>query len=289
MNVLGLIVSIIIIIIVIGFNMIKSYLLYYPTKIYLETPSNMLQQIGGHFTFQDIKIKHKDDYLSGWLFIQNKDAPTILLSHGNAGNISHRGHLIQMLCQMGANVCLYDYAGYGQSTGQPSEKQFYKDGEIILKHLINGFQIPKNRIILMGESIGCGVAAYLAQKYQCSKLILLSGFTSIKMMFYHLIPTWLSFLKFFGLFTNEFPVDKYLAQFEGQTLILHSQTDDLIPYQQAVTNACNKGCQLLEIAGTHNQPIFTNDVLDKFKNFMDIDPPDHVDLDGQTGSLRSQC
>lgn len=269
MIVLGLITAVIVIIIIIGFNMIKSCLLYHPIKSRLETPKDLLQQIGG-VTFQNINIDHKGDHLNGWLFSQNKDAPTILLSHGNAGNISHRGYLIQMLCQMGANVCLYDYSGYGQSTGNPNEKQFYKDGEIMLKHLINNLHIPTDHIVLMGESIGCGVAAYLAQKYQNSKLILLSGFASIKLMFYHLIPNWLSFLKFFGSFVNEFPVDKYLSQFKGQTLILHSQTDGMIPYQQAVDNSNNKGCLLLEISGTHNRPIFTDDVLDKIRNFIQV-------------------
>jgi uncharacterized protein len=260
----------IICLVLIVINIVKYHIYFHPNKEDIR-PLAMNQKGGAknlHST--NISLKKETDTLHGWLFMQNEDYPTILFSHGNAGNISHRGEIIQTLCDLGTNVCIYDYHGYGHSTGRPSEANFYKAGEVFTEYLLNDLQIPLSNIIFMGESIGCCVATYLAQKYQSPKLILLSGFSSIKDLFYHFVVKSVSFLRFFSIFVNDFPTDKYLDQYHGQTLILHSKTDGLIPYEQAEANAKHTGCRLIEIEGTHNQPIFNKHTLNTMKKFMNL-------------------
>jgi pimeloyl-ACP methyl ester carboxylesterase len=219
----------------------------------------------------DLMVKNETEDIHGWYFSQSPDYPTVLVSHGNAGNMSHREDLIQTLLDMKTNVCVYDYQGYGKSTGSPNEYHFYKDGEAILNYLLNDLKIPLSAIVMLGESIGSGVASYLAQKCQCSKLIILSGFSSIKDMFYHVLPQNLSFLGFIGFFVNEFPTSSFINKFKGHTLILHSKKDEIVPYDQAVKNAHNNdNYQLLEIGGTHNQPIYTDHVLDQIQKFIGL-------------------
>ena len=254
-------------------EVVKSKVLYYPSREPIYAPAEILEQTGGSMTHQDVYLHDGLVKLHGWFVQQNTTGlhHTILLSHGNGSNLSGRSDLIQTLLHLGLNICIYDYPGYGQSTGNPSERGFYQSGEVFMDYLIHQKEIPVTQIIPMGESIGCAVAAYLAQKYHTSKLILLSGFSSIKEMFYGLLPTYLSPLKILGFLLTEFPTDQYLTQFQGQTLLLHSQDDEIVPFKHALSNSQIKGCQLLKIGGTHNQPVFESAVLETIRLFTGED------------------
>ncbi len=67
--------------------------------------------------------------LNAWYFANPKARKTIVLSHGNAGDIADRAILIGELLDAGASVCAFDYAGYGQSTGKPSIDEIMIDGD----------------------------------------------------------------------------------------------------------------------------------------------------------------
>lgn len=277
--------SIIILIIILVISYCKSFILYHPSKNHILSPELIfddLKQIGGtlekcqtkrdtesNSEFYEFFVPNGIHKIHCWYFSQNINYPTVMISHGNGGNISHRSLIIKIFYNLGTNVCIYDYQGYGYSDGNPSEKNLYKDGETILEYLLDQLHIPMEKIILLGESIGSGVASYLAQKYQCPKLIIISGFSSIKSMFYHTLPKCLSFLMFIGIFINEFPTSYYIQKYKGKTLILHSKEDDIVPYDQALTNSKYHGCQLIDIGGTHNHPFFSTYVLDEILKFID--------------------
>ena len=249
-------------------NLLKKKILYHPDKKHYLNPSQILQNI----CHQNLMIKHHNVTVHSWLFKHHETAPTILVSHGNGGNLCYRGHLIRIIYSLGVNVCIYDYQGYGHSTGYPSEQNFYADGDAMVQYLTKHLHIPSDQIIFWGESIGCAVAAYLARKYQSRKLVLLSGFASVKEMFYHLISTYPSFLKIFGALFSEFPTHHYLTQYAGNVLLLHSRNDEIVPYHQAVINARLSHCKLLNIKGTHNSPIFSNQILGKIREFINKSP-----------------
>ena len=258
----------------------KKRCLYHPCHDCLLTASEMIDRLKDQGESpQFVELELDDGYgnghghghghlIHGWYFIQNAKYPTVVISHGNGGNLTYRADLIQMLYRMKTNVCIYDYQGYGRSTGSPTEKRLYKAGETVMHHLIYTLNVPLEQIIQCGESLGSGVASYLLVDTYCSKLLILSGFSSVKEMFYHLLPEHLSFLTGLSLLFNEFPTFSYLSHYQGKTLILHSRTDGLIPYSQAVKNKCNDRCQLLEIKGTHNQPLFDRAILEQMKDFL---------------------
>jgi len=84
-----------------------------------------------------------------------------------------------------------------------------------------------------------------------------------------MLPSFLSFFKIFSIFVNEFPVHSYLKNFEGNVLILHSQLDELVPYDQAIKNqSIAKNSQLINIGGTHNHPILSDDVINQLSRFI---------------------
>ena len=241
----------------------KVKLMFHPSKIHQSAGSFPIPPL-------DIRINNDNETIHGWFFQQSTKYPTILISHGNAGNISDRRELINTLLQLKCNVFIYDYQGYGESTGSPSELNCYADGESAYNYLTETLYLPDDQIILLGESIGCGVASYLAQKKHNRKLILLSGFSSIKDMFESLLPIQLTFFKFLGIFLKEFPVNKYLSSYKGQTLILHSQVDEIVPYDHALTNSRvnPKSCKLINISGPHNAPFFSDFCLNEINSFI---------------------
>ena len=102
----------------------------------------------------------------------------VLFLHGNAGNASHRlGHAVKM-SQLGVNVFLLDYRGYGKSKGSPNEAGVYQDARSALRYIEQDLGFSKGRTILYGRSLGSAVAVDAAQNEPYAGLILVSPFTS---------------------------------------------------------------------------------------------------------------
>lgn len=205
-------------------------------------------------TYQDIS----EGNLHGW-FIGNKgNHPTVLICHGNAGNISHKQSLIDCIADLGYSVMIFDYSGYGRSRGIPSELQLYQDASIFTEMLLEFTNI--NNIILYGESIGAPVAAYIARKYQINTLIIDSGLPSIKKY----IKSRFSFLgSLLGFLFSEFNTESYLHGYKGNLLVMHSLTDEIIPY--IITDVMRANAtEVIIIKGTHNNRIIPWDKVDTF-------------------------
>ena len=163
--------------------------------------------------------------LNGW-FIPNKEATfTIIFCHGNAGNISHRIDKISILYNLGVNIFIFDYRGYGKSQGKPSESGFYKDAKSAYKYLVEERKISAEDIILYGESIGSCVAINLAGEVKVRALITEEAFTSIKDMAKIAYP----FLPHF-IFSSRFNSIPKLRDIDCQKLIIHSLDDEIVPF-----------------------------------------------------------
>lgn len=191
--------------------------------------------------------------INAWLIPNTKDAVyadwLIVFSHGNAGNITHRQDLYQTWLHLGFNILAYDYRGYGKSTGLPSEAGTYEDLTSVLKWALeNGWQ--RERILLLGKSLGGGVASEIAHKNKIAGLILHSTFTSIPGAGAELFP----FLPVSLISTIRHDTRSKLPQVKVPVLILHSPEDTLIRFHHAQQNyeAANEPKWLHEISGNHN-------------------------------------
>ncbi len=225
-------------------------------KIYFH-PTEYFQPLD-YDNFKDIYL---EDYrLHGWL--ARGCVPTtkkyILFCHGNAGNISDRIGKIKKLNNFGHNVLIFDYSGYGKSKGKPSEKQLYSDGETYLKFLLS--KIKRKNIIIYGESIGCSVSLYLANKFDIPKIILESPFSSIRDIANHVLP---NFLKFLAKFCKEFNNIPMIDQYNGISLTIYSDDDDIIPVE-LIKKIANKSTYPNKMKGTHNYLIIDWDVINIF-------------------------
>ena len=92
--------------------------------------------------------------LDTWFIPAPQARGVALILHGNVGNISQRMDTITMFHRLGYSVLIFDYRGYGRSTGQPSEEGLYRDAQTAWDHLTRQRGIPPQRIVLFGESLG---------------------------------------------------------------------------------------------------------------------------------------
>ena len=121
----------------------------------------------------------------GWFIDAGPTNPVWLWCHGNAGNVSHRLENIRQLYQRGISVFIFDYRGYGQSTGEPSEAGLYQDALASYDYLIHQRQVSPERLIIFGRSLGSGVAAEIAVQRSCAGLVVEGSFPSIQAMSDH--------------------------------------------------------------------------------------------------------
>jgi uncharacterized protein len=130
--------------------------------------------------FEDVTFPASDGTpLNGWFFpakpVNARSEIVLLLLHGNAGNISHRLTFAKAWLELGVNLFLFDYRGYGRSQGRPTEAGTYLDGQAAMQWLgKRGF--PGRAVVALGKSLGGGVASELALREPLRALILQSTF-----------------------------------------------------------------------------------------------------------------
>jgi fermentation-respiration switch protein FrsA (DUF1100 family) len=181
------------------------------------------------FRKQDLHIPSSNGTkLHAWLFRNPNCKYVIVVSHGNAGNLSDRGALADDLLQLGFSVLLYDYQGYGLSEGEPSIRNVCDDGLAVYDYLHNERNYGGDSIILYGESLGCAVACNTSANRPCRALILQSGFSSLKQISSE------KFLIFKAYPSALFPKPSLdnasiLKQIHPPLLLLHGEHDTTVP------------------------------------------------------------
>jgi uncharacterized protein len=163
-------------------------LLYFPSRAILQTPAD------AGLAFDELELSIEDgERLDGWRIAGREPSlGHLLFCHGNAGNIGDRVPNSAPLAAAGFDVLLFDYRGYGRSTGKPDEHGTYRDVHAALAALVRRPSVDRNRVFYLGESLGGAVALALAVERPPRGLILQSTFTSIRdaaRAHYPFIPT----------------------------------------------------------------------------------------------------
>jgi len=177
--------------------------------------------------------------LECWFLPSKKaTAKTILVCHGKSGHIGHRIRFVQTLQQV-ANVVIFDYSGFGNSSGSPTEKQVYQDAHNVWLYLST--TIPAQDLYIYGRSLGGAIATELVHWIQAyhpdqipAGLILDSTFTTLtdagknQNVLYKIILTLLAFLT-----KCKFETINRIKCIEVPILIIHGKHDDVVPFTQA--------------------------------------------------------
>ena len=114
--------------------------------------------------YQEVTINAAGEKLHGWFVTAPHARGVVLFFHGNAGNISHRLDYLRMFRELGFSVFIFDYRGFGKSSGEPSEIGTYQDAEAAWNYLVETRRVTPSSIVLFGESLGGAVAAWLAAR-----------------------------------------------------------------------------------------------------------------------------
>lgn len=218
--------------------------LFFPFKTIEYTP----QAIG--LSYEDIYFTTEDGKkINGW-FVPAKEAKyTILFFHGNGGNLSHRLDKIKIFHDLGLNIFIIDYRGYGKSEGAPSEAGLYLDAKAAYSYLTDNVNIIPSSIILYGESLGGAVALELATKVTAEAVITEEAFSSMRGIAKDMYPFIPSFLV-----SDRFNSVSRIEKVDIPKLIIHSKNDEMIPFSNAQTlyNKAKDPKVLAAISGSHN-------------------------------------
>ncbi|MCP4047209.1 MAG: alpha/beta hydrolase, partial [Gammaproteobacteria bacterium] len=194
--------------------------------------------------------------LHGWYVPTEQARATVLFLHGNAGNISHRLDSIAIFRELGLDVLIIDYGGYGQSEGKPSEKGTYLDARAAWEYLLSERQLAADEIVIFGRSLGGAVASNLAAQTTPAAVILESTFTSAPDMAHRLYP----FLPARLLTRMKYSAKENVKSLSSPLLVAHSEQDEIIPYDmgESIFAAAPEPKQMLVLTGDHNGGFMMN-------------------------------
>ncbi|KAK3382318.1 Alpha/Beta hydrolase protein [Lasiosphaeria ovina] len=229
-----------------GFAALVTSLLYFKQKALIypsSIPANARTDIPrpSQFDFRDYEeliIPTNDgEKLSAFYIRGRRRGPnsnvTVLMFHGNAGNIGHRLPIARLLIStMGCNVFMLEYRGYGISTGQPDETGLNIDAQTALDYLSDRTETRDHVLFVYGQSLGGAVAVRLVAKnqnnpnYNIGGLILENTFLSMRKLIPSIIPP----AKYFALLCHQvWPSESLIPSVKVPTLFLSGLQDEIVP------------------------------------------------------------
>jgi hypothetical protein len=255
---------------------LQPKLLYVPTREVLYTPAEV------NLDFENVIFKTADGLrLNGWFVpapleactkvasalseTQRGKSPTgqftILFCHGNGGNMMHCLDSIDIFHNLGPNCFIFDYRGYGNSEGKPSEEGTYLDAQAAYKWLTEEKKVPPGDIIVFGMSLGGSIAAHLAGRNKVAALVIESAFTSyadIGSRFYPYMP-----VRWFARFG--YKTIQSIKDIRCPIMLIYSRDDEVMPFEFGLElfNSANEPKEFVEIFGGHNDSFLVSGELYK--------------------------
>jgi uncharacterized protein len=220
--------------------------LYIPSRDVYATPDS------AGLAYEDVTLVTEDDRrVHAWWIPHPKARGTVIVCHGNAGTIADRIWIAADLHIFRVNVLLFDYRGYGKSSGFPTERGTYRDARAAYEfaRLKHG-ESDDPPIIVYGRSLGGAVAAHLASTVPVRGVVLESAFTSVPDMARRLYP----FLPLRWLVHFRYDTIGRIGEIDAPILIAHSVDDEMIASENGrlLYEAANEPKLFVELSGGHN-------------------------------------
>lgn len=278
-RVISIIIVFIILLILIFKNVVAMQykLIYEPSRSFNWEPNSEIYET---------HIINIDGYnIHSWFF-KRKDYEnkiTIFFCHGSKGNISQYKNIVEVCDYIDVNLVLFDYRGYGKSSGYVTQKNILKDGEVVYDYYSE--IINSTKTIIMGESLGGAVATYLASIKECKGLVLVSTFDSLSGIVLNMNKnSWVNkFLSYIvSIVYENLESWRAIQDVHVPILMFHSSEDRLININSSknlYSNISHNDKEFVKIKGTHIKPIFSNEDVIKFFKFIGVDYSGLSDLD----------
>jgi len=218
-----------IILIVISVVYVIANLLFY---IYQEKLIFLDTQLAGDHNFlfehpfEELTLAAEDGgFVHALRFKADRPKGIIVYQHGNAGDLERWGNIGEKLVQYNYDVLIWDYRGYGKSTGTRTQKTLFADAQLIYDHAKGLYK--EDSIVIYGRSLGTGLSTHLAANNSPQKLILETPYYSLK----DLVDTEYSFMITKRFLRYPIRSDKYVQDITCPTLIFHGTGDDVVKYK----------------------------------------------------------
>ncbi|KAF7084180.1 hypothetical protein CFC21_087858 [Triticum aestivum] len=166
---------------------------------------------------------------------------TLLYSHGNAADLGQMYELfVELSAHLNVNLMGYDYSGYGQSSGKPSEQNTYADIEAVYRCLIETYAASEENIILYGQSVGSGPTLDLASRLPRLRAVVVHSpiLSGLRVMYPVKHTYW------FDIYKN---IDK-IPLVSCPVLVIHGTADEVVD--------CSHGRALWELAKVKYEPLW---------------------------------
>lgn len=231
-------------------RLLDRQFVFFPERDLAGTPA----EVG--LEYQDVRLSTvTGEGLHGW-FVPGDGETTLLWFHGNAGNIGGRvDNLLMLHDALGVSVFIFDYRGYGESEGTPSEAAMYEDAEAALEFLRSEKGLdPAESVVLFGRSLGGAVAVEMAARHRVRGVIVESTFTSVRDMARKAYPFLPSRL-LVRMLESRFDALSRIPEVRSPVLVLHGDRDDLVPVElgRKLFDAANEPKSFYLIEGaSHN-------------------------------------
>ncbi|MFO0900150.1 MAG: alpha/beta hydrolase [Pirellulales bacterium] len=222
--------------------------------------------------FEDVDFEAADGVkLHGWYVPHPNPRAYVLFAHGNGGNVTYWAEEYATLHKLGVAVFAFDYRGYGRSLGVPNEAGVLTDARAARAWLAKRAGIDQKDVVVMGLSLGGGVAVDLAAADGARGLVLLNTFNSLPdaaAVHYPWVPVrW--------LMRSRFDSAAKIARYHGPLLQTHGDRDDIVPLalgKQLFAAANEPKRFVLVPRGGHNDPL-TPAFVTALDEFLEHLPP----------------
>jgi len=204
-------------------------MLFHPEPLQEKEEAPVIEGVKG----ESINFTQADGHkLHAWYYKHPESKYVMLVSHGNRGNIATHDYLTAALLKHGVSVFIYDYCGYGASSGLPDLARVTGNAEAAYDYLVKERQVSPEQVILYGESLGAAISAHLATVRQAKAIIFQSGFSSLRKIAREKVPLTGLYPKAF--FPNP-PLDavKSFENIRIPVLFVHGLQDTIVPFHHA--------------------------------------------------------
>lgn len=209
-----------------AFAVLQRRFIYFPFREVPSPEAVGLQQV------EKVAFRTTDGVtLNAWFLpVPQKPAPfTLIVFNGNAGNRAYRAPLAAALRRNGMAVLLFDYRGFGENAGTPTESGLALDGRAARDYLRQRPDVDAKRLVYLGESLGAAIALELATEDPPAALVLRSPFTSmtaVGQLHYPFLPVSL-------LLRDRYPSMDRISRIRSPLLVVAGGLDSIVPVDQS--------------------------------------------------------
>jgi uncharacterized protein len=216
--------------------------------------------------FEEIFLKTEEGAEINALHFRVPDSKGVVFYfHGNAGAMDSWADEHETFAKYGYDLFIFDYRGYGKSTGPLSELAFHHDAKFLYKYLLTKY--PENKIVVYGRSLGTGFATKVASETNPKSLILETPYFSFQSVCSHYYP----FLPVSVILRYKIHTDMWITKVNCPIIIFHGTNDNVVPYKEGVklSRLIKKDDVFITIPnGTHSDLIHYPAMTDELKKVL---------------------